>query len=177
MNASPGNLFYQWYAGNAILPGETNSTLTVANLSEASAGVYRVIVSDRCGDSVTNCAVLALAPLPRISCSANRTLQLGTSWDFDAPSANYPVTIIGTTTNSSGFCGSTFDATRVWQASDTCGNSVTCSQTVTVIDTTPPVIDCTSSSNKTVQLGMPWTFDPPTATDNSGSVTITILST
>ena len=45
-----------------------------------------------------------------------------------------------------------------------------------MVDTTAPVINC-SSTNKTVQLGTAWTFDPPTATDNSGSATLTVVST
>src|SRR5205823_168384 len=99
---------------------------------------------------------------------------------FDAPTATdngglVTVTILSTVTNTVGHCGNTFDATRMWQAIDGCSNSATCSQTVTVIDTTPPVMDCTSSSNKAVQLGTTWTFDAPTATDNSGQVTLAIL--
>src|SRR2546425_2701870 len=60
---------------------------------------------------------------------------------------------------------------------DACSNSARCSQTVTVVDTTAPVMNCASSTNKTVQLGIAWTFDAPSATDNSGTATITILST
>ncbi|MVD21717.1 hypothetical protein D6U55_19765, partial [Vibrio cholerae] len=67
------------------------------------------------------------------------------------------VTVVSTVTNTAGHCGNTFEATRVWQATDGC-NAVTCSQTVTVIDTAPPVMDCTSSTNKTLQFGTAWTF-------------------
>jgi len=38
---------------------------------------------------------------------------------------------------------------------------------VTVVDTGAPVINC-SNTNKTVEQGTAWTFDAPTATDNSG---------
>src|SRR5206468_12946899 len=92
-------------------------------------------------------------------------------------SGNATITILSTVTNVVGHCGSTFDATRTWQAIDACGNSSSCSQKVTVVDTTAPVITC-SSTNKTVEQGSAWTFDAPTATDNGGTnVTITILST
>src|SRR5262249_6169964 len=104
-------------------------------------------------------------------------INLGAPWDFDVPSANYPATILTTTTNFAGHCGNTFDATRTWQVSDTCGNSATCSQTVTVVDTVAPIINCAGSASKTVQIGMPWAFDAPTATDNSGQVAIVVLST
>src|SRR5207244_12944704 len=60
---------------------------------------------------------------------------------------------------------------------DDCTNSAQCSQTVSVVDTTAPVMDCTSSANKTVQLGSPWTFDLPTATDNSGTAIMSDLTT
>src|SRR6185436_4151045 len=86
------------------------------------------------------------------------------------------ITIVSTVTNTAGHCGLTFDATRTWQATDGCTNFSRCSQTVTVVDTTAPVITC-PSTNKTVELGTAWTFDAPTATDNSGSNTITVVST
>src|SRR5512140_3118232 len=78
--------------------------------------------------------------------------------------------------NTTGFCGNTFAATRTWQALDACGNSAVCSQTVTMIDTTAPVITC-ANTNKTVQLGQAWTFDAPTATDNGSNVVISVLGT
>src|SRR5438270_8151368 len=113
--------------------------------------------------------------------SIKQKLEHGVSWTFDAPTAtdnsgSNTITVLSTVTNVTGHCGSTFDATRTWQATDACGNGSTCSQTVTVIDTTAPVITC-SSTNKTVEQAATWTFDAPTATDNSGSNTITVLST
>src|SRR5438445_1159216 len=81
-----------------------------------------------------------------------------------------------TVAHTCGLRGSTFDATRSWQATDACGNFARCSQKVTVVDTTAPVITC-SSTNKMVEQGTAWTFDAPTATDNSGSNTITTHST
>src|SRR5678815_4471981 len=83
---------------------------------------------------------------------------------------------VSTVTNVTGHCGTTFDATRIWAATDACGNSSSCSQKVTIVDTTAPVITC-GSTNKTVEQGVAWTFDAPTATDNSGSITIAIVST
>jgi len=48
------------------------------------------------------------------------------------------VTEIGTITN--GTVGNTVALTRSWQATDDCGNSSMCSQTVTLVDTRPPRI-------------------------------------
>src|SRR5262249_6804684 len=142
----------------------------------ADSGIYSVVVSGTCGSSVSNSAFLAVPPLPAITCVSNKMAELGTGWDFDPPSANYPITVLSTTTNTMGHCGNSFDATRIWQATDACGNSAQCGQKVTVVDTTAPVITC-SSTNKTVEQGSAWTFDAPTATDNSGSNTITIVIT
>jgi hypothetical protein len=77
-------------------------------------------------------------------------------------------------TNTAGHCGTTFDATRTWQATDACGNSSSCSQTVNVIDTGSPMMDCSGTTNKTVQCGTAWTFDTPIAT---GNTVVTVLST
>src|SRR5439155_8609026 len=107
--------------------------------------------------------------------------EQGTVWTFDAPTAtdnsgSDTITILSTVTNTTGHCGTTFDAIRTWQSTDACGNFAQCSQKVTVLDTTAPVITC-SNTNKTVEQGAAWSFDAPTATDNSGSNTITIVST
>src|SRR5207245_872902 len=136
---------------------------------------------DACGNSAQCSQTVIVADLiaPTITCAGNKTVEQGAPWTFDPPVAvdtcsAATVSIISTVTNVVGHCGSTFDATRTWQAIDACGNSSSCSQKVTVVDTTAPVITC-SSTNKTVEQGTAWTFDPPTATDNSGSATITIL--
>src|SRR5205807_775959 len=55
-------------------------------------------------------------------------------------------------------------------------NSNTCSQTITVLDTTPPSIAC--APDRTVECGQPWTFDPPTATDRCcPNVTVQAVNT
>ena len=72
------------------------------------------------------------------------------------------VTILNTVTN---WTDCTYTATRTWKATDGAGNTSTCSQTVTAVDTTPPVIAC--GANRTVELGSAWTFTAPTVTDNS----------
>jgi len=78
-------------------------------------------------------------------------------------------------TNTTGHCGSTFDVTRTWRATDACGNTADCSQKVTVEDHTPPTITC--AGNKIVECGKSWSFDPPTASDTCGSATLSILNT
>jgi hypothetical protein len=69
------------------------------------------------------------------------------------------------------------EITRTWLLTDACGNTTTCGQKVTVVDTNPPVINCVSS--KTVQCGTAWSFDAPTAYDacSGSNVVITVAST
>ena len=83
---------------------------------------------------------------------------------------NLPVALTITTNGSCPLV-----VTYTWTARDRCTNSTTASRSVTVRDTLPPVITC--SSNKTVLCGSRWSFDPPTATDNCGPATIGIPTT
>src|SRR5882724_2065896 len=123
---------------------------------------------DVCGNSASCSQKVNVADTtaPVITCSnTNKTVEFGTPWTFDTPTAidnggTNTITIVSTITNTAGHCGITFDATRTWQATDACGNSASCSQKVTVVDTTAPVITC-SNTNKTIQFGTPWTFDTP----------------
>src|SRR5207244_3869446 len=140
--------------------------------------------TDGCGNnsSCSQKVTVVDTTAPVITCSStNKTVEQGTAWTFDAPTATdnsgtATITILSTVTNVTGHCGSTFDATRIWQATDACTNSARCSQTVTVVDTPAPVMKC-SNTNKAVQCGNSWTFDSPTATDNSGAAMIIIVGT
>lgn len=62
-----------------------------------------------------------------------------------------------------------------WTASDAAGNMATCTQTVTVIDTTPPIITCPANTNLVAGANCTATVNQlATATDNcDASVTIT----
>ena len=87
---------------------------------------------------------------PVIICASNKVVECGTAWNFDPPFAfdncsatNLLINVAFTVTNAA--CGGTFAATRTWQAEDGAGNTATCSQTVTVLDTTPPAIVCPAS--------------------------------
>ena len=78
-----------------------------------------------------------------LNCATDKTVECGTAWTFDSPSAlggcsgdNVSLTILSTLTN--GVCPEVI--TRTWQATDACNDTATCSQTVTVVDTTPPVL-------------------------------------
>ena len=70
---------------------------------------------------------------------------------------NVLITTTGTVTNS-GPCPQVI--TQTWLITDGCGDTETCTQTVTVVDTTPPVINCptgivTVALNRIASLSYP----------------------
>ncbi len=125
------------------------------------AGNYTLVrtwtATDVCGNATTNRQTITVrdTTAPTISCSANKTVECGSQWDFDAPSASdacsgATVSVLNTVTNGTA-CNQTI--TRTWRATDGCGNFADCSQTVTVRDTTPPVINCPTNSVMTNSQG------------------------
>ena len=82
---------------------------------------------------------------PIMNCASNKVVGSGSSWSFDPPSAfdtccgtNVTITVLGTVTNAPASNQCSVEITRTWQATDCSGNSSVCSQTVTVVDGTPP---------------------------------------
>lgn len=48
------NLVYEWKRNGSVLAGETASSLTISNATQADAGNYTVTISSDCGDPVTS---------------------------------------------------------------------------------------------------------------------------
>src|SRR5205814_408990 len=173
---------------NKIVECTSNWTFDAPTASDTCGNVTITVLSTvtnltgHCGN-LADCSqkvTLHDTTPPAITCVANKSVECTSTWDFDPPVAydtcgNVTVIILSTVTNTTGHCGNTFDATRTWRATDACGNTADCSQTVTLVDTTKPTITCVP--NKTVECASIWDFDPPTASDTCGTVTITILST
>ncbi len=166
----------------------SGTNVTVSVLSTVTNGscpqfiTQTWLATDLCGNTnICNQTVKVVDSTPPVlTCATNKTVQCGSAWTFDPPAAfdtcsgtNVTITVLSTVTN--GTCPQVI--TQTWLATDSCGNTNTCSQTVTVVDTTPPILTC--ASNKTVQCGSTWTFDPPAAFDAccGTNVTLTILST
>jgi len=161
---------------------------TVTNLTGTcgyfATRIWEIV--DPCNNITTSTQVVtAIDTLPPVmNCAPNKIVECGQPWTFNAPTATdyclgniTNILIIDTTTNRVGHCGNTFTATRTWQAADGCGNLSFCSQTVRIVDTTPPTPFC--AGNKTVEFGPAWNFDAPTGLDDCGgtSVTVSIVST
>ncbi len=143
-------------------------------------GVYGWSLYDAYGYPGGFCSAQTAAA-PRFNCATNKTVQCGSAWSFDPPTtssgcagASLTVTVLNTVTNS-GPCPLVI--TRAWLVSDACGNTAECSQTVTAIDSAPPVLTC--AGDKTVSATAAWSFDPPRAYDTccGYKVAVVVVST
>jgi len=127
---------------------DTNIMLQVANTVTNTSGFCGKTFSvTRTWEAVDGCSnratcnqtvtVVDHTP-PLVRCLDTKGVACGAAWSFDDPVAfdavdgtNLAVRVLGTATN--GNCGQAFVATRTWMIADQCGNSATCSQTVTNI--------------------------------------------
>jgi len=160
---------------------------TVTNRDDFCTGSYNAIrtwrATDGCGNSSMCSQVIKVADTtpPVLVCATNRTVEAGSSWSFDLPSAlvdagdgtNVTLLLLATVTNRTGFCDGSFLATRTWSAIDGCGNSNDCSQSILVQDTTPPALVC--AADRFVETGIDWTFDPPADPVDAGGTNITLV--
>src|SRR5439155_890885 len=100
------------------------------NTSTASQTVHVV--------DTTAPVISGVGPAQTIQCPATPTFSSPTA--TDACDSKPTLTFADVTTP--GNCPQAYDVTRTWTAKDACGNTSTASQTVHVVDTTPPVIAC-----------------------------------
>ena len=108
-----------------------------------------------------------------VTTAPDQTVTCGNAWQFTPPQAAsgcsngapVAVTSLGIVTN--GTCPRTL--TQSWQVADGCGNTALCRQTITIVDTVPPVLQCPSGA-VVVPLGINGTLVVPAvsinATDN-----------
>jgi len=91
---------------------------------------------------------------------------------FDNCDGEVPVTM--TVESIPGDCPQAGKVVRTWTATDACGNSSTCSQTITTVDTTPPIVAWPGDVNLTcAECDIdPANTGEPEATDNCGDISI-----
>src|SRR5205085_2511331 len=115
---------------------------------------------------LTNCAGGLL-----VICPTNKTVDCGSAWKFDLPTASSccsnNVSIVVTSASTNGICPKV--ASKTWRITDGCGNTNFCTQTVTLADTTAPVVACPTNTqivalDNNCMLHIPRIH--PKATDN-----------
>ncbi|MDB6034774.1 MAG: hypothetical protein JWM16_5112, partial [Verrucomicrobiales bacterium] len=146
---------------NVVIQIASTVTNPVCGRTFTALRVWRGL--DRCGNASTITQTVSVVDTiaPQLTCGSNQVVECGSAWNFAAPSAfdicdgtNIVLTIQGTVTNTATVgCPTNLVATRTWRATDQCGNFSTCSQTITVVDTTPPALTC--SANVTIECGSP----------------------
>ena len=138
------------FAGGSVSdPGDANPVVLWAG--DLSAGTNPVVITrtyratDACGNTNTSTQKITIydAAPPTLICGTNQLVEAGTAWNFIAPGTNdncgtVTLTVLSTVTNA--LCGTTFTASRAWVAQDSVGNSTTCTQVVTVVDTIAPTM-------------------------------------
>lgn len=136
---------------NALPSGNPPTEAEVSLLADFPLGTNVVAVSVTDSEAKTaSCStevVIVDTTPPAIICASNKAVECGAAWDFDEPTAtdscagtNLTLSAVITVTNAG--CGGTFAAIRTWQAVDSATNTAMCSETVRVVDTTPPEIVC-----------------------------------
>jgi len=161
-------LTYKWLLDGAKIAAGVNPTI---ELTSCGTHTIELTVNDGMADSEPNyvdITVMDNTP-PTIACPNDVTIECGESTD---PSNTGEATatdncddspIISYSDSISGSCPTVI--TRTWTAGDASGNSSSCMQTITVQDTTPPVITGVPA-DETVECDSVPAPAEPTAADN-----------
>ena len=117
-----------------------------------------------------------------LECGAAENDSLIAAWldEFDATDACSDIDTTYNSYDSLGFnpvCGGDGMQVVTFTAFDTCGNSATCQATITIVDTTDPVLTCADDKTVSCDSLIVWD-DPVSVTDNCDTaVAITVLFT
>ena len=147
---------------NTGSPTATDDCSGVANVSHSDsvapgncAGNYVITrtwtATDNCGNSSSCDQTITVSDTtgPDIDCPADAGVDCSDSTDpadTGEPTATDDCSGVASIGHSDsvapGNCAGNYVITRTWTATDNCGNSSSCDQTITVTDTTPPTIEC-----------------------------------
>jgi len=132
--------------------------------------------TDACGNSSSFEQILTLTDNtpPVISCPADLTIECDETIPYEMATATDNCSGAEVTMSEEiipGSCPQSYTIVRTFTATDNCDNSSTCAQTITVQDTTAPVIFC--PADYTAECSDEHPLEAATATDNCGEVTIT----
>ncbi|MEY4386698.1 MAG: hypothetical protein RLY20_1981 [Verrucomicrobiota bacterium] len=185
---APSNLVLQCFS--EVPPPDTNSVFASNAVSVVHLGDEKLTNGcaitltrtyggiDSCG-ATSMCAQVILVQdtqPPVLIAPSNQVVEFGATWSFGTPTvsdncgdSNVALTVTSTATNP--LCGVTYEVTRSWLALDACSNAATCSQTITVQDTTAPVF--AGLSNLTNEFGSAWDFVAPTVSDIADGTNLT----
>ena len=153
-------------------------TVTTGACAHARSITRVWTATDACGNAAACTQTLTIvdSTAPVIACPADLVLEcdastntgLATATDNcdNAPDLHFADTV------TTGVCAHARTITRVWMATDICGNTAACTQILTIVDTTPPAF--APPPDLVVECGAPTspvnTGTPSNLVDNCGSV-------
>ena len=138
----------------------------------------RFIATDDCGNAsyATQTITIIDTTSPVLTIPSDYTAECSDDHPMDDASATDncgEVTIDVVEETLPGACAGDYIITRAFTATDDCGNSTSATQTITIIDTTSPVL--TIPSDYTAECSADHPMDDASATDNCGEVTIAVV--
>ena len=133
----------------------TRTWTATDHCNNTDVGVQTITVRDATDPVITTCPANVTVECSASTAPANTGTAVGTDNCDGTPVATYIDSPLV------GGCASASTITRTWTLSDNCGNTDTCVQTISVIDTTSPVITC--PANVTINC------EASTAPANTGS--------
>ncbi|MGB4848659.1 MAG: hypothetical protein WBP41_12115, partial [Saprospiraceae bacterium] len=151
-------------------------TFTDVTVPGACAGAYATTrtwtATDACGNTsipVSQTITIQDVTAPVITCPVVESpIECGIAPFFGDATAvdlcDIAVEITFTTVTIPGPCGLEYSQIRTWTAIDDCGNSSTCSATIVVIHTAPPLISCQADISP-IECGTTPVFLAPIAVD------------
>ncbi len=165
--------------------GDVTSNQTCVNRFTI-ARTYKA--TDGCGNSATCTQTITVFDniAPSITCPTNVTVQCASLVPVNNPASVVSTDNCGglatvTFVNdviSNQLCVNRFNITRTYRATDECGNSATCAQTITVFDNTPPTLTCPApiTVQCTSQVPAPSTASVTSSDNCNGAATITFVN-
>jgi len=182
-----GGVGYRWSGPDGFTSDDEDPT--IASASAAHAGTYTVTVTSASGCSAEASTRVELdTAAPLLTVPSDAEVECGGSTDpartgeaAATDDRDLSPTVTFSDVATLGACGG-FSGTieRTWTATDACGNSVSAVQTITVVDTTDPVLsvpadvtvecDADSSSASTGVATATDNCDPAPAVTESDSV-------
>ncbi|MEM9820332.1 MAG: T9SS type A sorting domain-containing protein [Bacteroidota bacterium] len=156
----------------------THSDQSTQGSDACSTYAYTIMrtwtASDACGNTAVHTQIIKLTDdiAPVMDCTDIPSVRIECDQSSDPTAVGAPVAMDNCSTiddisftfsdvSTQGLSGcSQYEYTilRTWTAADACGNTSTCSQSIQVEDTTPPVADCTQVNN--VNISCEESTDP-----------------
>ena len=130
--------------------------------------------TDECGNASTCTQTVTVADTtaPVITCPADVSHECDAPVDYGIATATDNCNLFSITSSDvTAGDGCLTTITRTWTATDACGNSSDCVQTITIVDTTAPVIICPADVSH--ECDAPVDYGMATATDNCNVFSIT----